>query len=74
MKQVGGQRNLAHVQINSIINEKEKLAPFEHMESIKQLVNKNRDLVAYFDKDLGRTQTYQMMIKAISDADTQTGG
>ena len=62
MKQVGGQRNLAHVQVNSIVNEKEILAPFEHMESINQLVNKNRDLDANSDKDLGRTQTVQMKI------------
>ena len=62
MKQMEGQRNLAHVQINSIVNEKEILAPFEHMESIRQLVNKNRDLVANSDKDLGRTQTVQMKI------------
>ena len=62
MKQVGGQRNLAHVQVNLIVNEKEILAPFEHMESIRLLVNKNRNLVTNSDKDLGRTQTMQMKI------------
>ena len=32
------------------------------MESIRQLVNKNRDLVANSDKDLGQMQTVQMKI------------
>ena len=62
MKEVGGQRNLAHVQINSIVNEKEILESFEHMESIRQLVNKYRDLVANSDNDLGQTETVQMKI------------
>ena len=62
MKQVGGQRNLAHIQINSIVNEKAILPPFEYMGSIRQLVNKNSDLVANSNEDLDRMQTVQMKI------------
>ena len=54
--------NYSDDNINSIVNVEEIVVPKEYKKKIVTFINKNKNVVANLDKDLGQTQSVQMKI------------